>query len=175
MFFFIEGFPYIPFITCLNDVSCPSQVVLVTYCRVCAGRGHNYTGLLCWQQHVSRYQQPAAVSPGGTIHLPSELCVSIPVPVTAAVWPGPGPGWFLTGFYPPICLLQSVHAATETHSGQTDHCGLVPQIDPSVPQSVFTITDKAPTRAFSWLKAPTSAFTFKTLLRHYAKRALTPR
>ena len=45
---------------------------------------------------------------------------------------------------------------------------LVPQIDPSVPQSVFTITEKAPTRAFSWLKAPSSAFTFKTLLRHYA-------
>ena len=39
----------------------------------------------------------------------------------------------------------------------------------------FTITEKAPTRAFSWLKAPTSAFTFKTQLRHYAKRALTPR
>ena len=42
----------------------------------------------------------------------------------------------------------------------------------SVPQPVFTITERAPTRAFSWLKAPTSAFTFKTLLRHYAKRAL---
>ena len=27
----------------------------------------------------------------------------------------------------------------------------------------FTITDKAPSRAFSWLKAPTSAFTIKTL------------
>ena len=39
----------------------------------------------------------------------------------------------------------------------------------------FKITEKAPTRAFSWLKAPTSAFTFKTLLRHYSKRALTPR
>ena len=26
---------------------------------------------------------------------------------------------------------------------------LVPQIDPSVPQPVFTITEKAPTRAFS--------------------------
>ena len=39
----------------------------------------------------------------------------------------------------------------------------------------FTITEKAPTRTFSSLKAPTSAFTFKTLLRHYAKRALTPR
>ena len=36
-----------------------------------------------------------------------------------------------------------------------------------------TITEKAPTRAFFWLKAAT-AFTFKTLLRHYAKRALTP-
>ena len=39
---------------------------------------------------------------------------------------------------------------------------------------LFTITEKAPTRAFSWLKEPTSAFTFKTLLRHYAKRTLTP-
>ena len=31
------------------------------------------------------------------------------------------------------------------------------------------------TRAFSWLKVPTSAFTFKTLLRHYVKQALTSR
>ena len=30
-------------------------------------------------------------------------------------------------------------------------------------------------RAFSWLKAATTAFTFKTQLRHYVKRALTPR
>ena len=37
-----------------------------------------------------------------------------------------------------------------------------------------TITEKAPTRAFSWSKAPTSAFTFKTFLRHYNKQALTP-
>ena len=37
--------------------------------------------------------------------------------------------------------------------------------DPSVTQSVFTFTEKAPTRA---LKVPTSAFTFKALLRHYA-------
>ena len=29
----------------------------------------------------------------------------------------------------------------------------------------FTITEKAPIRAFSWLKEPTSASTFKTLLR----------
>ena len=32
----------------------------------------------------------------------------------------------------------------------------------------FVITEKAPTRAFSWLKAATTAFNFKTLLRHYA-------
>ena len=35
--------------------------------------------------------------------------------------------------------------------------------------------EKAPTRASYWLKAPTSTFTFKTLLRHYAKQVLTPR
>ena len=40
---------------------------------------------------------------------------------------------------------------------------------------MFVITEKAPTRAFFWLKAATTAFTFKTLLRHHAKRALTPR
>ena len=40
--------------------------------------------------------------------------------------------------------------------------------------SVFTITEKAPTRAFFWLKAATTAFTFKTLFRHYAKQVLTP-
>ena len=32
-------------------------------------------------------------------------------------------------------------------------------------REVFTITEKAPTRAFSWLKAPTCAFTYNTLLR----------
>ena len=35
------------------------------------------------------------------------------------------------------------------------------------------IIEMAPTRAFSWLKAATTAFTFKNLLRHYAKQALT--
>ena len=36
------------------------------------------------------------------------------------------------------------------------------------------MTEKAPTRAFFQLKVTTSVFTFKTLLRHYAKWALTP-
>ena len=51
------------------------------------------------------------------------------------------------------------------------------QIDISASKSSirrFVITEKAPTRAFSWLKAATTAFTLKTLLRHYAKQTLTP-
>ena len=41
--------------------------------------------------------------------------------------------------------------------------------------SVFIITEKASSRAFFWLKAPSSAinYTSKTLLRRYAKPALT--
>ena len=35
--------------------------------------------------------------------------------------------------------------------------------DPLVSQWVFTITEMALTWIFSWLKAPTSTFTFKTL------------
>ena len=31
----------------------------------------------------------------------------------------------------------------------------------------FAKTEKAPTKTFSWLKAPATAFTFKTLLRQY--------
>ena len=53
----------------------------------------------------------------------------------------------------------------------SSHSQLVLQ---TINQRSCTITEKAPTRAFSWLKAATTAFTFKTLLRHYAKRALTP-
>ena len=36
--------------------------------------------------------------------------------------------------------------------------------------SVFIIMEKAPTRACSWVRVPTSAFTFKTLSKHYAKQ-----
>ena len=47
------------------------------------------------------------------------------------------------------CVVTS--AAVKLSIGSTTRC---------------TITEKAPTRAFSWLKAATTAFTFKTLLRH---------
>ena len=38
----------------------------------------------------------------------------------------------------------------------------------------FMITEKAPARAFFLLESAISTFTFQTLLRHYAKRTLTP-
>ena len=52
-------------------------------------------------------------------------------------------GWFYTSLLTSVALTGSA----------------VLQID----WRSFTITEKAPTRAFSWLKVPTSAFTFKTL------------
>ena len=75
---------------------------------------------------------------------------------------------------PPLTLRCMTHGAVRNDPVHDEVSVLVPQIDPSVPQPVFTITEKAPTRAFSWLKEPTSAFTFKTLLRNYDKWALTP-
>ena len=39
---------------------------------------------------------------------------------------------------------------------------------------LLTINWQSCTITISWLKAATTAFTFKTLLRYYAKRALTP-
>ena len=54
-----------------------------------------------------------------------------------------------------MCVACSSISAVKRSIGSTTGC---------------TITEKAPTRAFSWLKAATTAFTFKTLSRHYAIR-----
>ena len=71
----------------------------------------------------------------------------------------------LRGCFPAASLL--------SHSCVANRCVPVSASKSSIRR--FVNTEKAPTRAFSWLKAATTAFTFKTLLRHYAKRALTPR
>ena len=48
-------------------------------------------------------------------------------------------------------------------------CNAVTRVqDPSVSQSVFTISEKAPSRAFSWLKLLALSH-----LRHYAKQGST--
>ena len=61
----------------------------------------------------------------------------------------------------------------DTYTSAASYCQL--ELQTKNIRTHFTIMEKAPTRVFSWLKAPTSAFTFKTLLTHYAKQALTPR
>ena len=83
---------------------------------------------------------------------------------------------------PFLIIIQTMNARRQTQQPGTSI--IIPRQDPGLPQSLkqsyakvredFTNTEKAPTRASSWLKAATTAFTFKTLLRHYAKRALTP-
>ena len=74
----------------------------------------------------------------------------------------------MINFYLVMCLLAPAAG-----------CGLVGcgELSRASKKSIrrFVITEKAPTRAFSWLKAATTAFTFKTLLRHYAKLVFTPR
>ena len=54
----------------------------------------------------------------------------------------------------------------------TQICPFSVELEKNV-REVSTITEKAPTKAFSWLKLATTALTFKTLLRHYDKQ-LTP-
>ena len=71
----------------------------------------------------------------------------------------------------PRCLAKMVESAAVFYSDpNTDKVRLsISAVKRSIGSTTgCTITEKAPTRAFSWLlKAPTSAFTFKTLLRHY--------
>ena len=47
------------------------------------------------------------------------------------------------------------------------------QISAANDSSVFTITEQAPTKAFSWLKAPTCTFTLKTLCNCHKGRVAT--
>ena len=54
------------------------------------------------------------------------------------------------------------------------NCGITPELQTKLRED-FTITEMAPTRALSWLKVPTRAFTFKTLLGHYAKQVIRDR
>ena len=89
-----------------------------------------------------------------------------------------------------VCNVSTDQYERHPDDGEADQRGAPPaHLVPQRPEQVradqvakdqsemsrFVSTEKAPTRAFSWLKAATTAFTFKTLLRHYAKRALTPR
>ena len=86
--------------------------------------------------------------------LSAALTRRIQSPVTGCWWPTAK-----------CAIVEIVHNTTQLHTVHTT----------ASKSSIrrFVITEKAPTRAFSWLKAATTAFTFKTLSRHYAKWVLT--
>ena len=98
-------------------------------------------------------------------HLLPGPCVWWPEYSTLAEWPAP------IGF---SSRASSSQPCCSHHVWDcTDSCLYV---DTSASKSSirrFVITEKAPTRAFSWLKAATTAFTFKTLLRHYSRPELS--
>ena len=63
-----------------------------------------------------------------------------------------------------VCLLSQAQQPEWGHGAQVDL--LLSAVKRSIGSTTgCTITEKAPSRAFSWLKAATTAFTFKTLLR----------
>ena len=102
-------------------------------------------------------KMPKNVKDKNSIHLNCKCTQSKTfLPSLCSLYPPLYPSRHVTELVP----AQSRISATNRSIGSTTGC---------------TITEKAPTRAFSWLKAATTAFTFKTLLRHYAKQALTPR
>ena len=74
------------------------------------------------------------------------------------------------------CKLSSARLASQLPGLQSAAAAVVLQsrcspalVLQTIHRRSCTITEKAPTRAFSWLKAATTTFTFKNLLRHYAK------
>ena len=77
-------------------------------------------------------------------------------------------------YSPLLCWPAQLHQPRQTRDGRvtTPSTSASKQFHPKVRNygegSYYT-------RAFSWLKEATTAFTFKTLLRHYAERTLTPR
>ena len=68
---------------------------------------------------------------------------------------GTGRQWHACGHF--------VNSEDQPVSGDTDQCWRVRSSASKRSIRRFVITEKAPTRAFSWLKAATNAFTFKTL------------
>ena len=76
-----------------------------------------------------------------------------------------------SGFIPNIC---TINWPGDPVPLQGSSRASLPNYQLPITNGSCTITEKAPTRAFSWLKAATTAFTFKTLLRHYANQPAVP-
>ena len=72
----------------------------------------------------------------------------------------------------PLTLIVRIWRAVEVERSQHGLAASIVELQTMVRED-FTITENALTKAFSWLKVPTSAATFKTLFLHYAKQVLS--
>ena len=68
-------------------------------------------------------------------------------------------------------LIVRIWRAVEVERSQHGLAASIVELQTKVRED-FTIAENALTRAFSWLKAPTYAVTFKTLFIHYSKQVL---
>ena len=109
------------------------------------------------------------------MHLRSSVAVALDVADLAVVGGGADGGALLAGDRPALHLRNLLAHLTGVRL-DSKYLGTTCCSSSASKNSIrrFVIIEKAPTRAFSWLKAATTALTFETLLRHYAKRALTP-
>ena len=71
-------------------------------------------------------------------------------------------------------LIVRIWRAVEVERSQHGLAASIVELQTKVRED-FTIAENALTRAFSWLKVPTSNVTFKTLFRHYTEQPLTHR
>ena len=103
-------------------------------------------------------------------------CSSVFLP-PSCTWPPPwAPAWRWTWRSSSLCLVRREACSGAVQRSPACHGlgwrGRRPRYGDQGPAAHtrvtehFSITEKAPTRVFSWLKAPTSAVTFKKLLRH---------
>ena len=94
--------------------------------------------------------------------------ICLPPQVIPCIWTGyPPPSSVMRGVMLLLYLIIGLIAVTANSLviilWVRSVASSVIELEPKVRENFST------TRAFSWLKAPTRTFTFKTLLRHYAK------
>ena len=135
-----------------------AAVILVIYPGLGTGLDGGWGGKIgraWWEEQWGQFGQCSGCS-RSVQHRPSSVMVPSPPPPPASLPPGHG--------HDPSAGDRSARRAVPASEG----------LGTSASKSSirrFVITEKAPTRALSWLKAATTAFTFKTLLRHYANQA----